>query len=732
MAATDRRLDRNEILNYMRQASYKPMSAEELAQALEVRNLGPFLALLGSMEADGDIVLTRKHRYGIPERMGLVVGCLQGHPRGYAFLIPDDAAREDVFVPRSGLNGAMHRDRVIVRINRSAALAGGQAEGEVIRILKRGSQRLVGTFERVRQHGFVAPDDQRIGTDILIPRGAAAGAKPHDKVVVEITAWPSARRGPEGRVVEVLGREGEPGVDVLSIIKQHDLPLEFPAAVLAEAKKVPQEVTAFDRLGRRDLRDLLMVTIDGEDAKDLDDAVSLVPEKGNTYQLGVHIADVSYYVREGSRLDAEAFRRGTSVYLVDRVIPMLPPQLSNGICSLNAGVDRLALSVLMRVSYRGRVLDYEIVPSVIHVHKRLTYNLVRQLIEEKDRELRQEHRELVPMLERMGRLATALRQKRLAGGAIDFDLPEAKVILDERGRPKEVVRAVRSLADQIIEEFMILANETVARHLEANGLPGVYRVHEDPDPEKISNLNKFLGPLGYHIRGDREGVKPWHLQQVAQAVAGKPEARAVNMAMLRSLKHARYAPQSLGHFGLAKQYYCHFTSPIRRYPDLVVHRVLREVMEKGALSPQRNRRWQEMIHAYAQRSSERERAAEEAERDSVDMKKVEYMERHVGGVFSGFISGVTAYGFYVELDNTVEGLVHISTLTDDYYRFDEEHVSLVGQHTGRTFRLGDPVQVRVLRADRATRQIDMELAQPGIKAIHAGKLDSSLIAPGGG
>lgn len=703
-------VSREQILDYMRQASYKPVSAEELAQALGAKNLGPFLALLRSMEADGEVVLTRRHRYGIPERMGLVVGRLQGHPRGYAFLLPEDAEKEDVFVPRSGLNGAMHRDRVMVRINRSAGSASGQAEGEVIRILRRGSQRLVGTFEKVRQHGFVSPDDQRIGTDILIPRGAAARAKPHDKVVVEITAWPSARRGPEGKVVEVLGREGEPGVDVLSLIKQYDLPLEFPQAVLAEAKKIPQQVTAADCKGRQDLRDVLVVTIDGEEAKDLDDAVSLTSEKGGNYRLGVHIADVSYYVRGGSQLDAEAFRRGTSIYMVDRVIPMLPPQLSNGICSLNAGVDRLALSVLMRVSRRGRILDYEIVPSVIHVHKRLTYNLVRQLIEDKDQALRQEHRELVPMLERMGRLAATLRQKRLAGGAIDFDLPEAKVILDERGHPREIVRAVRSLADQIIEEFMILANETVARHLELSGLPGVYRVHEDPDPEKILSLNKFLGPLGYHVQGGRDGVKPSHLQQVAQAVAGKPEARAVSMAMLRSLKHARYAPQSLGHFGLAKQYYCHFTSPIRRYPDLVVHRVLREVMEKGQLSPRRNRRWQEMIHAYAERSSERERVAEEAERYSVDMKKVEFMERHIGGVFSGFISGVTAYGFYAELDNTVEGLVHVSTLTDDYYRFDEEHLSLIGQHTGRTFRLGDPVKVRVLRADRATRQIDMELA----------------------
>lgn len=701
-------MEREELLAYMREKTYKPLTAEELVETLNIADVKSFLKLLRELEAEGAIVLTRKNKYGLPEKMGLLSGRVQGHPKGFGFLIPDAPHMSDVFISPEDLNGAMHNDRVLLRLNKTLT-AEAKPEGEVIRILSRANERIVGIFERSKRYGFVIPDEKRISLDVFISAEDANGAKNGDKVVVEITRWPEKRRNPEGRIVEILGKTGAPGVDVLSIVRKYQLPEEFPREVLAEAEQIPEVVTADSLEGRRDLRDVRMVTIDGADAKDLDDAVSLrILENGN-YQLGVHIADVGYYVREGTALDKEAYKRGTSVYLVDRVIPMLPPKLSNGICSLNAGVDRLAMSALMEINLRGEVVKYDIFPSVIHIDERMTYENVRKILMDKDPELMERYAELVEDFQLMEKLARLLRNKRLARGAIDFDFPESKVILDEHGKPVEIVKRPRTISEIIIEEFMLCANETVAQHMYLLEAPFVYRVHEEPDPEDIVELNNFLHSFGYHIKMTDAEIHPRAFQNIVSKVQGRPEERVISTVLLRSMKHARYASECLGHFGLAAQYYCHFTSPIRRYPDLVIHRVIREYLEKGELKPKRKAKLEKLMPAYAEQSSVREKAAEEAERESVDLKKVEYMERHLGDTFEGTVSSVTSFGMFVELDNTVEGLVHISTLTDDYYQFMEKQLALLGQHTRKMYKIGDRVVVQVSQVNTADRQIDFEL-----------------------
>lgn len=704
-------MEREELLAYMRESTYKPLTAQELIEALNIDDVKSFLELLRELEAEGVIVLTRKHKYGLAEKMGLWSGRIQGHPKGFAFLIPDQPQLPDVFLSPEDLNGAMHNDRVLVRLNKAPS-PNSRPEGEVVRILERANTRIVGTFERTRKFGFVIPDDKRLHRDIFVSADDANGAKDGDKVVVEITTWPEKLRNPEGRIVEVLGKAGTPGVDVLSIVRKYQLPEEFPKEVLAEAEKIPDVVTPESLENRRDLRNLKMVTIDGADAKDLDDAVSLEVLPNGHYRLGVHIADVSYYVREGSALDREAYKRATSIYLVDRVIPMLPPKLSNGICSLNPQVDRLAMSVFMEINQQGEVVHYDIFPSVINVNERMTYDNVRKILVDQDSQLMERYADLVEDFRNMEKLAMILKQKRLSRGAIDFNFPESKVLLDDQGKPVEIVVQQRSIAEMIIEEFMLCANETVAQHLYWLEAPLVYRIHEEPSWEDVEQLNEFLHNLGYHLKLTVNDIHPRAFQKVINKVKDKPEEKLVNTVLLRSMKHARYAPQCLGHFGLATDYYCHFTSPIRRYPDLIVHRVLREYLENGVPSKKRLRKLEKMMPAYAEQSSLREKAAEEAERESVDLKKVEFMERHLGETFPGTISGVTSFGLFVELDNTVEGLVHVSTMTDDYYQFLENKLALIGQHTKKMYKLGDRVMVQVARVNTAERQIDFELLGP--------------------
>ncbi|MCR4441656.1 MAG: ribonuclease R [Peptococcaceae bacterium] len=699
-----------EILEHMMRHSYRPMTAGELGEVLEIEDVSRLVPVLAEMEKQGDIVKNRRGRYGLPQKMNLRVGRIQGNRKGFAFLVPDDPGEQDVFILSEDLNGAMHNDRVVVRLYRHLA-NGRKSEGKVIRILKRANERVVGTYERNGSLGFVVPDDRRLGHDIFVTREDAGSARDNDKVVVEITRWPGPRRSPEGRIIEILGQKGDPVADVLSIIRKYQLPEVFPAEVLKEAEKIPLVIGNKEHAGRRDLRGLAMVTIDGEDAKDLDDAVSLERLPGGNYRLGVHIADVGYYVREGSLLDQEALKRGTSVYLVDRVIPMLPPRLSNGICSLNANEDRLAMTCFMEINETGGVVGYEICRSVIRVRERMTYTAVRKILEERDAGLLKRYGEYIEMFELMKDLCLILREKRLRRGAVDFDFPEAVVTLDGAGRPLGIAKRERSIAEMIIEEFMIAANETVAGHCCRLGIPFLYRVHEKPDLDDLRELNEFLGAFGYRIKTSGRGeVTPGDFQRIVEKAKGRPEEKAVTMTMLRSMKHARYAPEAIGHFGLAARYYTHFTSPIRRYPDLAIHRIICEAVEAGSLPAARTRQLERLMAGYAQQSSLREKIAEDAERESVDLKKAEFMKGLTGEVFSGFISGVKSFGFFVELDSTVEGLVHVSTLDDDYYQYDDRRLVLVGEHTGKSYRIGDAVKVRVSGVSIEERRVDFELA----------------------
>lgn len=697
------------IVAFMREDAYKPLLFKELTVVLDVPrdSYDEFKEILDELENEGRIFKTKKERYGVPERMNLVAGRLQGHERGFGFVIPDDPNIKDIFIPADSLNGAMNNDRVIARVT-VKSIDDAKAEGEIIKIIKRANEKVVGTFESSRYFGFVVPDDRRIPQDIFIPKDEFNGAKTGEKVVVEITKWPEKRRNPEGRVIEVIGHKDDAFTDILSIIKSYNLSEDFPEEVLEEAEKIPDKVTKEMLKGRTDLRKLKMVTIDGEDAKDLDDAVSLEILPNGNYKLGVHIADVSYYVKEGSALDKEALKRGTSVYLVDRVIPMLPKKLSNGICSLNPNTDRLAFSVMMEIDSDGKVVDHEIFESVINTSERMTYTNVYKILAENDEVLIERYKNLVPMFRNMQELALILRQRRMHRGAIDFDFDEAKITLDEKGRPVDVRRYPITISNKIIEEFMLICNETVAEHFYWAESPFVYRIHEDPDPEKIRDFADFASTLGYTLKGINK-IHPKTLQELVDKVKGKKEERIISTVMLRSLAKARYSSENAGHFGLAAKYYCHFTSPIRRYPDLIIHRIMKLWLKNEMDEPKLDE-YERRLPEVAKHCSEREIAAEEAERETEDLKKVEYMKQHEGEVFEAVISNVTSFGMFVQLENTIEGLVRMSSLEDDYYVFNQKIYALVGERTRKIYRIGDTVKVRLARADIAARQIDFVLA----------------------
>ncbi|MBO8129395.1 MAG: ribonuclease R [Peptococcaceae bacterium] len=703
---------RERILEYMRKDAYRPMTEGELLAAFAIKKgeIRRFKRLLREMEQEGLIYQTRAARFGLPEKMNLRVGNLQGHPRGYGFVLSERPENKDVYVSASNMHGAMHGDRVVIRLIPGR---NGKKEGEVVKILRRANREIVGTFQKQRHYGFVIPDEERIGYDVFVPRSGRLEAKDGYKVVVEITAWPDKRRGPEGKVIEVLGPSNAPGMDIISLCRRYDLPGDFPQDVEEEAQRIPAEISPGEIKGRRDLRDWTIVTIDGEDAKDLDDAVSIEVLPNGNFRLGVHIADVSYYVQEDSALDKEARERGNSFYLPGTVIPMLPERLSNGICSLNPRVDRLTISVVMDIDGKGNVKKYEIFPSVIRTCERMTYTAVRRILVDQDPEIVRRYHYLVDTFRSMERLALILRSRRLKRGAIDFNLPEAKVELNEEGRPVNLYRVERTIAEQIIEEFMLVTNETVAAHFYNLGVPFLYRVHEKPDAEKLAGLQELLNTLGYKIPGFPK-VRPWSLQKVLEQVQGKKEERLVNAVMLRTMQQARYASERLEHFGLAAEYYTHFTSPIRRYSDLVVHRIIREIWRDGMLRDKREQYLKGILSRIAQHCSDQERLAMEAEREAMDIKKAIFMQDKIGEEFSGIISGVTAFGMFVELENTVEGMVTLTNLTDDYYDYDDKHYCLVGQRTGRVFRLGDEVRVRVLRVSVDDRQIELGLAQHSV------------------
>ena len=698
------------LLSFMKEEAYKPLTVEELEEAFQLEDADEFKKLiitLNKMEEKGLIVRTRANRYGVPEKMNLIRGTLVGHARGFAFVEPDEPGFDDVFIPPGELNHAMHGDKVLVRL--SPKTSGARQEGTVIRILERGITEIVGTYTESKNFGFVIPDDKKIVNDIFIPKNASNGAVEGHKVIVRLTSYPEGRMSAEGEVVQILGHKNDPGVDILSIIHKHQLPLSFPDDVLKQANETPDEIKSEEIKNRRDLRNELIITIDGEDAKDLDDAVTVTKLNNGCYKLGVHIADVSYYVKEGTPIDREAFARGTSVYLVDRVIPMIPHRLSNGICSLNPKVDRLTLSCEMIVDEYGNVVQHDIFQSIIRSAERMTYSNVNKILIEKDEQLREKYQEIVPMLEDMAELAAILRKKRMLRGAIDFDFKEAKVLVDEKGKPYDVIIRERSVAERLIEEFMLLANETVAEHFHWLNVPFIYRIHEKPNEEKLRRFLEFITNFGYVVKGTGNNIHPRALQQILDEVRGKPEEMVISTVMLRSMKQAKYHPESVGHFGLSTEFYTHFTSPIRRYPDLIVHRLIRKYLLEGKIDEKTQVKWASILPEIAEHSSNMERRAVDAERETDDLKKAEFMLDKIGEEFDGIISSVTNFGMFVELPNTVEGLVHVSYMTDDYYHYDERHYAMIGERTGNVYRIGDEITVRVVNVDKEERSIDFEI-----------------------
>ncbi|NEU30133.1 ribonuclease R [bacterium LRH843] len=699
-----------QLVTYFRDKADKPLTTTEIEEAFEIEGSDAFKELvksLNELENRGLIVRTRSNRYGVPEKMNLVRGRVQGHAKGFAFIIPEEEGHDDVYVSQADLGSAMNNDIVLVRLNQKSE--GTRPEGKVIRILDRGTTEVVGTYIDQKKYGFVVADDKRIPNDIFIPKGSDKGAVDGHKVVVKITNYPEGRMSAEGEVTQILGHKNDPGMDILSIIYKYGIQVEFPDQVIRQANSVPDEIDQSELKDRRDLREEVIVTIDGADAKDLDDAVTVKKLENGNYLLGVHIADVTHYVTEGSPIDEEAADRATSVYLVDRVIPMIPHRLSNGICSLNPQVDRLTLSCEMEINQAGKVVKHEIFQSVIRTTERMTYTDVNKILVDKDEETRTRYETLVPFFEEMERLAEVLRKKRFERGAIDFDFKEAKVIVDEEGKAIDVVLRERSVAEKLIEEFMLAANETIAEHFHWLKLPFVYRIHEDPKEEKLAKFLEFITNFGYVVRGNANNVHPRALQMLLEEVRGEPEEMVISTVMLRSMQQAKYDTASVGHFGLSTEFYTHFTSPIRRYPDLLVHRLIRTYLIKGKTDEATQERMNELLPELTRHASERERRAVEAERDTDSVKKAQFMEDKIGETFKGFISGVTNFGMFVELENTIEGLVHVSYLTDDYYRYDEMHYAMIGERTGQVFRIGDEIDVRVVSVNVEEASVDFEV-----------------------
>ena len=633
-------------------------------------------------------------------------GTFIGHPKGFGF-VEIEGQDEDIFIPESDTGTAMHQDKVRIII-RDDKKEGKRQEGVVVKVLERGMPEIVGTYQLNRDFGFVISDNPKFSKDIFIPRKEAAGIKNGDKVIAVITDYGSGNKNPEGKIKENLGNIRTPGTDILAIVKSFGIPSEFPEKVMKQAQRVPDHVLDADRDGRLDLRHLQTVTIDGEDAKDLDDAISLTKE-GDIYHLGVHIADVSNYVQYNSALDREALKRGTSVYLADRVVPMLPERLSNGICSLNQGEDRLALSCLMDINEKGKVVSHQIAETVINVNERMCYTDVKNILEDTDEEAKKRYEALIPMFFMMKELSGILRNSRHHRGSIDFDFPESKIILNAAGKAIDVKPYEANVATKIIEDFMLMANETVAQEYCTEEIPFVYRTHDNPDPEKVESLLTLLHNQGVKIQKAKEEITPKEIQQIIESIEGLPNEAMISRLVLRSMKQAKYTTECSGHFGLAAKYYCHFTSPIRRYPDLQIHRIIKDNLRGRLMREGRTEHYAEILDEVARQSSVCERRADEAERESDKLKKAEYMSYHLGEEFEGIISGVTGWGLYVELPNTVEGLVHVNTLRDDYYIFDQETYELRGEMTKKVYKLGDKVSVRVADADKMLKTVDFEL-----------------------
>lgn len=684
---------------------YVPMKAKEIAMLLDIPKAkrSELMEVLDSLVADGTIGVSKKGKYMKPENVALV-GTFESTSRGFGFVVIPDR-EDDIFVKANDTMNAFYHDKVKVVIT-TEKNGGKRAEGKIVAIVEHEVKEVVGIFQKNRTYGFVIPDNAKINCDIFIPQEFMNGAVEGSKVVASISDYGSQSKNPQGKVTEVLGHIDDPGVDIMSIIKAYDLPVEFPESVKKAINDIPDVVSEKDKAGRVDLRNVQMVTIDGEDAKDLDDAVSISKE-GPVYHLGVHIADVSHYVTEGSALDKEALKRGTSVYLVDRVIPMIPHKLSNGICSLNQGEDRLALSCLMDIDEKGNIVGHRICETVINVDRRMSYTSVKKILVDNDTNEIMKYKELVPMFHMMEEAAELLRKKRFARGSVDFDFPESKIILDENGHPTDIKPYDRNVATKIIEDFMLAANETVAEDYFWQDMPFLYRTHENPDPEKMRKLATFINNFGYTLRLT-DDLRPKEIQKLLSEIEGSDAENLISRLTLRSMKKAKYTTECVGHFGLAAKYYCHFTSPIRRYPDLQIHRIIKENLH-GGLSPKRAAHYDAILPDVAVQTSAMERRAADAERDTDKLKMAEYMEQFVGETFDGVVSGVTAWGVYVELPNTIEGMVSINNMKG-FYTFDEEHYEMVGELGNRSYKLGQKVKVVVIGTDKILRTIDFAFA----------------------
>ncbi len=692
------------VLDFIEDKQYRPMKFKEMAGFLQVPKgeRDKFRRILELLKNEDKIVIDVKGRIH-KAKDSLLIGTFCATLKGFGFVNVEEG--EDIYIPMEFVGTAFHGDKVQVEIlKRSDHSSGRRREGRIKKIIERTRDTIVGTYAKSKNFGFVIADDQKFGKDIFIPKEKTMGAVSGHKVVVKIIDYGENKKSPEGEIIEILGHVNDPGVDIISIVRSFGLPEEFPKEVIKQAGMMPETVLPEQAMGRTDIRSLQTVTIDGEDAKDLDDAITLTKEEG-IYTLGVHIADVSHYVKEKSPLDKEAYKRGTSVYLVDRVIPMLPHKLSNGICSLNQGCDRLALSCIMEIDENGTMLGHRIVESIINVDRRMTYTAVKGILEDKDKELIEEYKEFVPMFERMLELSKILREKRHKRGSIDFDFPESKIILDKKGKPIDIQPYDRNCATKIIEDFMLLANETVAEDFFWQELPFLYRTHDLPDKEKIQKLGIFINNFGYSMHISKEEIHPKELQKLLEKIEGTKEEAIISRLALRSMKQARYTTENTGHFGLSSKYYCHFTSPIRRYTDLQIHRIIKENLHTG-LSTKRIQHYETILPQVAIQSSATERRAEEAERETDKMKKAEYMERFIGKKFEGIISGITAWGIYVELPNTIEGMIRVTEIPDDYYYYDEEAYCMVGEHTNKVYKLGQKVSIVVSNANKQMGTID--------------------------
>jgi len=700
-----------EILNFFKAHKDRPLTLSEIAEALDVgseqrKELRRTLRDL--IEEHKIIKLDRRH-YSLPPQAKVIVGRVQAHPNGYGFLIPEDSRLSDIFLPQREVRDLMHRDRVALHLSKRER--GGRHGSRALEILEMAHRRIVGRYEAGAKYDWVVPDDSRLLQAIRIPKKAAGGARANQIVLAEITRYPTQREGPEGRILQVLGDANDPRIDSEIIIHKYGLPDAFSPAVLQEASAIPSRIAGEIISARKDLRGLNFFTVDGDTARDFDDAIAISRQAEGRWKLWVSIADVSYYVKEGSRLDREAFQRGTSVYFPERALPMLPPRLSDGVCSLNPDQDRLCMTAAMEFDSQGRVIEAHFFPSVIHSQGRLTYSMVKEMIRQHNRQLMASHPSIYEDLLLMADLCGALRVRRMERGSIDFDLPEPEVVLDVQGQIEEIVRAERHIGHQIIEEFMIATNEAVARFLAQEGSPALHRVHEPPDQKKVEEFKEFIGHLGYRFAAKGK-LQPRIFQRLLHQVQGKPEEKSVNYLLLRSMKQARYSEKGLGHFALAAAHYLHFTSPIRRYPDLVVHRILKEVLQSRKGEEKRRQHWQRRLPEIAEHSSQRERVAMEAEREIVDRKKVQFMRDKVGQEFNGYISGVLPFGIFVELEDfAIEGLVHLTRLPEDHYQFLEMKHTLIGERRKKALRLGDRVRVRVEAANLERRQVDFSLIQ---------------------